>query len=55
MHWLPGWPRECHTEAGKSDREGEISYDSPYMWNLKGDVANELILTKQKQRHRLEE
>ena len=28
-------PRECHTELSKSDREGEISYDIPYMWNLK--------------------
>ena len=26
---------ECHTEWSKSDREGEISYDIPYMWNLK--------------------
>ena len=27
--------RECHTEWSKSDREGEISYDGPYMWHLK--------------------
>ena len=26
----------------KSDREGEISYGIPYMWNLKNDT-NELI------------
>ena len=24
----------------KSDREGEISYDIPYMWNLKGSDTN---------------
>ena len=33
--------RECHTEWSKSDREGEILYDIPYMWNLKND-PNEL-------------
>ena len=27
----------------KSDREGEISYDIPYMWNLKGNDTNEHI------------
>ena len=26
-----------------SDREGEISYDIPYVWNLKRNDANELI------------
>ena len=26
----------------KSDREGEISYDIPYMWNLKRNDTNEL-------------
>ena len=26
--------RDCHTEWSESDRE-EISYDIPYMWNLK--------------------
>ena len=25
-----------------SDREGEISYDIPYMWNLKRNDTNEL-------------
>ena len=27
----------------KSDREGEILYDIPYMWNLKINDTNELI------------
>ena len=26
-----------------SDREAEISYDIPYMWNLKRNDTNELI------------
>ena len=37
----------------KSDREGEISYDIPYMWNLERNDTNEL--TKQKETHRLRE
>ena len=44
-------PRECHIEWSKSDREGELSYDIPYMWNLKRNDTNEL--TKQKETHRL--
>ena len=44
-------PRQCHTEWSKSDREGEISYDIPYMWNLKRNDTNDL--TKQKETHRL--
>ena len=32
-------------------REGEISYDVPYLWNLKRNDENEL--TKQKENHRL--
>ena len=36
-------PRDCHTDWSKSDREGEILYGIPYMWNLKGNDTNELI------------
>ena len=34
-------PREGNTEQSKSDR-GEISYDIPYMWNLKRNDASEV-------------
>ena len=37
-----GRPRECQAESSKSDREGKISYDIPYMWNLKRDDTHEL-------------
>ena len=46
-------PRDCRVEWSKSDREGEISYDIPYMWNLKRNDVNELA--KQKETHRLRE
>ena len=37
--------RDYHTECSKSDREGQISYDATYMWNLKflKSDTNELI------------
>ena len=35
--------RECHTEWSKSNREGEISYDMPCVWNLKRNDTNQLI------------
>ena len=35
-------PRESHTESSKSNREGEISHDIPYMWNLKINDTDEL-------------
>ena len=35
----------------KSDREGQVSYDIAYMWNLKKIQMN--LFTKQKQTHRL--
>ena len=28
--------------SGKSDREGKIFYNIPYMWNLKRNYTNEL-------------
>ena len=46
-------PEECHTEWSKSDREGVLSYDIHYMWNLKRNDTNELI--KQKETHRVRE
>ena len=35
-------PRNCHNEWSQSDREGEMSYDIPYMWNGKENDTNEL-------------
>ena len=35
-------PRGDHTKWSKSERKRQISYDSPYMWDLKYDT-NELI------------
>ena len=46
-------PRECHTEWSKSDREGEILFDIPYIWTLRRNDTNEL--TEQKQTHWLRE
>ena len=34
-------PRECYTEWSKSDREGELLYDIPYVWNLRRNDTNE--------------
>ena len=36
-------PRDFHTEGSKSDREGEIAYDIPYIQNLKRNDMNLLI------------
>ena len=36
-------PRDFHTEGSKSDREGEIAYDIPYIQNLKRNDTNEFI------------
>ena len=35
-------PRDCHTEWSKTDSEGEISYDIPYMWDLKRNDTDKL-------------
>ena len=42
--------KECNTKWSKSDRQGEISYNILYMWNLKRNDTNEII--KQKKTHR---
>ena len=47
-------PRDCHTEWNKSDREREISYDIPYMWNLKKEMIQMNLFKKQKQNQDLE-
>ena len=35
-------PGECHSEYSQSDREGELLYDTPYMWNLKKIIQKHL-------------
>ena len=45
-------PRDCHSEWGNF-REGEISSDILYMWNLKRNDTNELIYKTET--HRLRE
>ena len=37
-----GGPGECQNKWSKSDREGEISFHTPYMWNLKRNDTTEL-------------
>ena len=37
---------ECVILGEISDREGEISYDIPYMWNLKRNDTSELCIKK---------
>ena len=44
-------PRACYTQWSKSDREAEISYHIPHMWNLKRNDTNEL--TYKTETHRL--
>ena len=45
-------PIDCHTKWSKSDREGEILYDIPYMWNLKRNGTNELTYKAETHRFR---
>ena len=45
-------PRACHAVWSKSDRQGEILYGIPYMQNLKGNDANELIFKTDSQTRR---
>ena len=45
---------EIVSEWNKFNREGEILYGIPYMWNLKSNDAMNLF-TKQKEVHRLRE
>ena len=39
-------PRDCHTEWSKSEREREILYDIPYMWNLKEMIQMNFLQTE---------
>ena len=41
-------PRDCRTEWSQSDRERKISYDIPYIWNLKRNDTNELTYRTEK-------
>ena len=45
-------PRDWHTEWSKLDREEVISYDTPYMWNIKRNDTNELRRQEQTHKHR---
>ena len=36
-------PRDYHSRWSQSEREGQISYDITYMWNLKKKNTNEFI------------
>ena len=40
-------PSDCGTVM--SDREGEVSYDIPPMWDLKRNNTNELTYTTERQ------
>ena len=31
-------PRDCHTKQSKSERERQMPYGIPYVWNLKYDT-----------------
>ena len=38
------WPGDYHTKWNKSDREGEILYNIPYMWNIKRNHMKGLMV-----------
>ena len=42
--------RDCHTECSNSDREGEMSCDTPYMWNLNRNDTNERTYKRERER-----
>ena len=44
--------RYYHTKWSKSNRERQISYDIPYMWNIFLKGTNELISKIETHRHR---
>ena len=44
-------PRNSHTKSGQSDKEGEISDDIPYTWNLKRNDTNECTYKTQRDSH----
>ena len=37
--------RDYHTKRSKSEREGQISYDIAYMWNLKNGTNEHIYKT----------
>ena len=39
-------PRDYHTKQSNSDRGRKVSYDIPYIWNLKKKIQMDLF-TKQ--------
>ena len=39
-------PREYHTKWSKSDRERQILYDTPYMWNPKSNTNESIYKTE---------
>ena len=45
-------PRDYNTEWSKPDRERQISYDITYMWNLKKNMIQMNLFTKQKRTHK---
>ena len=40
--------RDWHTERSQSDREGEIPYDFPYVWNLKKEMSQKNLQNRER-------